>query len=65
MSPTSEKRRILHLLTPRAEALAAVTIRAHQMDPDLEVEVFDLRQAPTDYQQLLEKIFAADSVQVW
>jgi hypothetical protein len=33
--------------------------------PCATVEIFDLTQPEPDYQALLDKVFAADSVQVW
>ena len=36
-----------------------------ELTAGLEAEVVDLRRADVDYREVLEKIFEADSVQVW
>ena len=36
-----------------------------QRDPDWQVESVDLTREDVDYRKLLEKIFSADSIQVW
>lgn len=56
---------ILHILTHPADPLTEQIIAAQQAEPDARIEVVDLRQPAPDYQQLLERIFAADAVQVW
>lgn len=56
---------LLHILTESADALAKEIIAKQTANSENKVEVVDLTQAETDYRKLLEKIFAADSVQVW
>ena len=57
--------RILHILTRPDDALPQEII-AHQKKshPD-EIEIADLRVPHPNYDQLLEKIFAADSIECW
>jgi hypothetical protein len=56
---------ILHILTKTEDSLVREII-AHQKElPDCSVEAFDLSSPDADYPALLEKIFAADSVEVW
>ena len=57
----------LHILTRENDTLAADIIR-RQREREVVVskaDVVDLRVANPDYEQLLEKIFAADSITVW
>jgi hypothetical protein len=58
-------RRVLHILTRENEMLALKVIDGHREQPDWQVEVVDLTKTEPDYRDLLEKVFAADSVQVW
>lgn len=58
-------RRLLHIVTKSDEPLATEIIQCHRQQPDWEVTVVDLTQREPDYEALLERIFAADSVQVW
>ena len=55
--------RILHILTKPDDSLAAEVI-ARQTAVNT-VEIVDLREPEPDYAALLEKIFSAESVQVW
>jgi hypothetical protein len=57
--------RLLHIITTREEPLPEKIITAQKENPANEVEVFDLTQGEPDYQELVGKIFAADSVAVW
>jgi hypothetical protein len=57
--------RILHILTQDNDTLAAEIIAHEQQQAGTTVEVVDLTTPQPDYAVLLEKIFAADSVQVW
>ncbi len=57
--------KILHLLTRPDEELARTIGRIQRLDPANEVEVLDLSAGETDYAQLVEKIFAADSIETW
>ena len=56
---------ILHILTQAPDSLAQEVISRQARQPDAKVEVVDLTQPEPDYAELLEKIFAADSVAVW
>lgn len=56
---------ILHILTEPEDSLAQEIISRQRDQTDTLVEVVDLTQGHPDYALLLEKIFAADSVQVW
>jgi hypothetical protein len=58
-------RQALHILTKPEDDLAEVVIDAQRRLPDHGVEVVDLTVPEPDYRDLLEKIFRADSVQVW
>ena len=58
-------RRVLHILTRENEVLGLKVIEGHREQPDCQVEVVDLTKPEPDYRDLLEKVFAADSVQVW
>ena len=54
----------LHVLTRPDDDLARHLIAAQQA-AGVCVETADLTEANPDYQRLLEKVFAAESVQVW
>jgi hypothetical protein len=54
--------KVLHIITKR-DALAEKIIEAQRTECAMEVE--DLSGANVDYASLLEKIFTADSLQVW
>ena len=56
---------VLHILTEPGDTLADEIISRQKADPENQIDVVDLTQAEVDYKKLLEKIFAADSVQVW
>jgi len=56
--------RILHLLT-RAEDDLAAEIMARQKAGGHEVEAIDLTGAEPGYEDVVKKIFQADSVQTW
>ncbi len=58
-------RTLLHVLTQTEDALAADIIAKQKTETENQVEVVDLTKDDADYKSLLEKIFAADSVQVW
>ena len=57
--------KLLHILTQPEDKLAAEIIAKQESTPDNKIEVVDLTQPDADYKKLLEKIFDADSVQVW
>jgi|APGre2960657468_1045069.scaffolds.fasta_scaffold09786_7 hypothetical protein len=58
-------RSVLFILTRHADPLAHDLAERQRRAPDATVEIFDLTQPEPDYQALLDKVFAADSVQVW
>ena len=58
-------RMLLHILTRPDDALAAEIIRHQQASAENNVVVMDLTGRAADYKVLLEKIFAADTVQAW
>jgi hypothetical protein len=58
-------RAVLHILTKPEPPLARELIRQQSQMAHLTVEVFDLTQPEPNYPALVEKIFAADSLQVW
>ncbi len=58
-------RAILHIKSDTADARAEAVIRGQIAQADLRLELVDLRVAEPDYDALLDKIFAADSVAVW
>ncbi len=58
-------RSVLHILTRPNDALARELIARQKNIAENKVEVVDLTQPEPDYKALLEKIFAADSVESW
>jgi hypothetical protein len=56
---------VLHILTQSQDALPQSFLAAQQASDLVRVEVVDLTQPDPDYDNLLERIFAADSVAVW
>lgn len=56
---------LLHILTEPADTLAKEIIETQRTKPENQIDVVDLTQPGADYKKLLDKIFAADSVQVW
>ena len=58
-------RRVLHILTRADDALAQTLAARQQEAAGLAVEAVDLTLAEPDYKALLEKIFAAESVESW
>jgi hypothetical protein len=58
-------RRLLHILTRPDDALAREIIARQQGIAGNEVQTVDLTRPEADYEELLGKIFAADSVQSW
>ena len=57
--------KILHLLTRPDDSLAFTIATMQKGNPANEVEVVDLLAGRPDYQQLVEKIFDADSIETW
>ena len=58
-------RTILHILTRPEEELARNLIERQRALPNTQVEVVPLTDAAPNYDELLEQIFSADSVEVW
>lgn len=58
-------RTILHIQSDTTDARAEAVIDLQSRQPDVRVELFDLRVADPNYSALLDSIFAADSVAVW
>jgi hypothetical protein len=58
-------RQLLHIVTKPNDALAGMMLENEQSLPNTKVDMVDLTNAKPDYKQLVEKIFAADSIQVW
>jgi hypothetical protein len=57
-------RTVLHVLTQPNDRLAADIIE-RERSVEHKIEIVDLTGSDPDYKGLLEKIFEADSVQVW
>ena len=57
--------RILHILTRPDDVLAREIIARQKQNPRDRIEIADLTKSGADYGELLEKIFAADSVESW
>lgn len=58
-------RRVLHIVTQPGDALTRGIIAVQQERAENEIKVADLTQGQPDYRELLEEIFAADSVESW
>jgi hypothetical protein len=56
---------VLHILTRKNDSLATDVIREQQAQAAIRVETFDLTEPRPDYDQLVDRLFEADSVQVW
>jgi len=56
---------LLHILSKPPDLLVQEIILRQTQQPGNEVDVVDLTLPDADYVALLEKIFAADSVEVW
>ncbi|MEO6183346.1 MAG: hypothetical protein ABIP71_09655 [Verrucomicrobiota bacterium] len=56
---------LLHILTQPDDPLADEIIARQKANPENQIEIVDLTPAEADYKKLLQKIFTADSVQVW
>lgn len=57
-------RRVLHIIIRPDDSLAGEIIR-RQQEGGCEIEINDLTKAGPDYKNLLQEIFAADSVECW
>jgi hypothetical protein len=58
-------RRVLHILTRPDDDLPRELMARQQRADGIEVEAVDLTLLEPDYKALLEKIFAAESVECW
>ena len=58
-------RHILHILTETDRGLASSVIDSQKAETGIQVEAVDMASGDVNYDQLLDQIFAADSVQVW
>ena len=58
-------RTILHILARPADELTRDLIAKQRALPDTQVEVVELTQDDSDYDALMQKIFAADSIEVF
>jgi hypothetical protein len=58
-------RHLLHIVTKPDDGFAEVMLKNEQALANTKVEVVDLTKKNPDYDQLVEKIFAADSIQAW
>jgi len=57
--------RTLHILTRPDDTLANEIIACQKSNQTGELNIVDLTHPNPDYKTLLEKIFAADSVETW
>jgi hypothetical protein len=55
----------LHILTRPEDSLAREIIARQKSEPQIGIDIVDLTKPRPDYAGLLEKIFAADSVETW
>jgi hypothetical protein len=58
-------RKILHVLTKENDSTAREVISRQRAQPDCELQTVDLTAGQPDYEELLQRVFAADSVAVW
>jgi hypothetical protein len=58
-------RSILHVLTRPEDELTRAVIAGQRTLPETTVEIAELTGPAPDYDALVDKIFAADSVEVW
>jgi hypothetical protein len=58
-------RSILHILAQPNDALARELVARQKSVAGNKVEIVDLRLPEPDYKDLLEKIFAAESIECW
>jgi hypothetical protein len=56
---------LLHILTRPGDSFAREIIACQEGDKEHRTVVADLTKPEPDYKELLENIFAADSVQIW
>jgi len=58
-------RHILHIITKPDDALAQAIIEQQRRAPNRKTETVDLTQKNPSYDELVTKIFDADSIEVW
>lgn len=58
-------RKVLHLLSRVSDDWPVQLIEKQKTVPHTQHEIIDLRQEHADYAAVVQKIFEADSVQVW
>jgi hypothetical protein len=56
---------ILHILTRPADPMVEAILAGQRNQPEAHVETVDLTRHQVDYEDLVARIFAADSVAVW
>ncbi len=56
---------LLHILNRPADALVEAILAAQRADPVNTVIVIDLAKPDADYEELVDQVFAADSVASW
>jgi hypothetical protein len=61
----SEMRTVLHIFTRPENELALEVVAKQQALAEVKIEVADLTATDVNYDDLIEKIFSADSVEVW
>jgi len=64
-APLLNMRRVLHILTRPDDVLARELMARQEKMAGTKTEVVDLTLPQPDYTALLEKIFAAESVESW
>jgi hypothetical protein len=58
-------RTILHIVTRAGDTLSRDLIERQRSFADVKIDVVDLTHERPDYDALIEKIFAADSIEVF
>ncbi len=58
-------RSILHILTRPEDELTRTLLEGQRALPDTRVEIANLTVPQPDYDALVERIFSADSIEVW
>lgn len=57
--------RLLHLVTVPEHVLAETVISLQRENPQYDVQVVNLAVEDVDYAEVVDRIFASDSVAVW
>jgi len=58
-------RSILHIVTDSNRETLQAVVDGQKAEANVKVDLVDLTHGSVNYDELLEKIFSADSVQVW